>query len=94
MPLEREVKLSASPAFRMPPLDDLGDDVLVVPREAERLETVYFDTSDLRLARWGVSLRHRGGQGWTVKLPSEGQGDLLVRDEIDGPGGRGRMAPR
>ena len=93
MTAEREVKLSASPAFRMPPLDDLGDDILVVPRDAERLETVYFDTSDLRLARWGVSLRHRGGEGWTVKLPSEGDGDLLVRDEMTFPGDEAAAPP-
>ena len=86
MVAEREVKLSASPAFRMPTLDDLGDDVLIVPREAERLETVYFDTGDLRLARWGISLRHRRGQGWTVKLPLGGEGDLLIRDELTVPG--------
>ena len=93
MAAEREVKLSASPAFRMPSLDDLGDDVLVVPREAERLETVYFDTDDLRLARWGISLRHRGGQGWTVKLPSEAEGDLLIRDELTVPGDDGSAPP-
>jgi CHAD domain-containing protein len=32
------------------------------------METVYYDTPDLRLARWGVSLRHRAGEGWTLKL--------------------------
>ena len=58
----------------MPPLDDLGDDVLVIPHDPARLETVYFDTGDLRLARWGISLRHREGQGWTVKLPPEDDG--------------------
>lgn len=87
MPPEREVKLGASPAFRMPSLDELGDDVLTIPRDPERLETVYFDTDDLRLARWGVSLRHREGQGWTTKLPAEnGDRDLLVRHELTFPG--------
>jgi len=86
MATEREVKLSASPAFRMPSLDDLGDDVLVLPMDPARLRTLYFDTEDLRLARWGVSLRHRDGQGWTVKLPAEGGGDLLIRDELSFPG--------
>ena len=51
--LEREVKLAASPAFRMPSLDELGDDVLTIPRDAERLQTVYFDTQDFRLATVG-----------------------------------------
>jgi CHAD domain-containing protein len=80
---EREVKLAASAAFRMPSLDGLGDDVLTIPHDAERLQTVYFDTPDLRLARWGVSLRHREGQGWTTKLPAEDdQGALLIRGEF------------
>ena len=85
--LEREVKLAASPAFRMPSLDELGDDVLTIPRDPERLQTVYFDTPDFRLARWGVSLRHREGQGWTTKLPAEDAGgDLLIRGEFTFPG--------
>jgi CHAD domain-containing protein len=70
----------------MPPLDDLGDDVLVIPHDPARLETVYFDTGDLRLARWGISLRHREGQGWTVKLPSEDDGVMLSRGEFEFPG--------
>jgi CHAD domain-containing protein len=84
---EREVKLAASAAFRMPSLDGLGDDVLTIPHDAQRLQTVYFDTSDFRLARWGVSLRHREGQGWTTKLPAEdGDGNLLIRGEFTFPG--------
>ncbi len=84
---EKEVKLAASAAFRMPSLDGLGDDVLTIPHDAQRLQTVYFDTPDFRLARWGVSLRHRDGQGWTTKLPpEEGGGDLLIRGEFTFPG--------
>ena len=86
MTAEREVKLAASPAFRMPSLTDLGEDVLSIPQEPVRLSTVYFDTTDFRLARWGVSMRHRDGQGWTVKLPADAQGDLLVRGEFVFPG--------
>src|SRR4249919_487855 len=85
--LEREVKLAASPAFRMPSLDELGDDVLTIPRDPERLQTVYLDTQDFRLARWGVSLRHREGHGWTTKLPTDDdRGDLLIRGEFTFPG--------
>nr|MBA2641326.1 CYTH and CHAD domain-containing protein [Actinomycetota bacterium] len=81
-PAEREVKLAAASSFRMPTLDRLADDITSSPREPERLSTTYLDTDDLRLARWGVSLRHRVGEGWTVKLPSEGNGALLVRSEL------------
>src|SRR6266496_3011463 len=85
--VEREVKLAVSPAFTMPSLDELGDDVLTIPNDPERLQTVYFDTGDFRLARWGVSLRHREGQGWTTKLPPQDEGnDLLVRGEFTFPG--------
>ena len=51
------------------------------------METVYYDTPDLRLARWGVSLRHRAGEGWTLKLapPPSAPGKpaaVLERDEL------------
>src|SRR5713226_941994 len=96
--LEREVKLGAGPAFHLPDLNGVVDGVTVTPPEVVRLETVYYDTSDLRLARWGVSLRHRAGEGWTLKLPpspqrGEGSGEgreqarLLERDEITFQGG-------
>ena len=92
--MEREVKLAASPAFRMPSLDELGDDILTIPCDPERLETVYFDTGDFRLARWGVSLRHREGQGWTTKLPPQDEGnDLLVRGEFTFPGDNSSAPP-
>src|SRR5260370_8397107 len=90
--LEREVKLGAGPAFHLPDLNGVVDGVTVTPPEVVRLETVYYDTPDLRLARWGVSLRHRAGEGWTLKLPpaaAVGQppGQLLERDEITFQGG-------
>jgi CHAD domain-containing protein len=90
--LEREVKLGAGPAFHLPDLSGVLDGVTVTPPEAVRLETVYYDTPDLRLARWGVSLRHRAGEGWTLKLPpsqaaGQAQGALLERDELVFQGG-------
>ena len=73
-------------------MEGLGDAVVAVPREPERLSTTYLDTEDLRLARWGVSFRHRPGEGWTVKLPPQGDGALLVRDELTFAG-NGRRPP-
>lgn len=94
MPREREVKLAAPAAFRMPSLDGLGDDVLTIPHDAQRLQTVYFDTPEFRLARWGVSLRHREGQGWTTKLPAEeGSDNLLIRGEFTFPGEEATTPP-
>ena len=82
-PVERELKLTAAPTFQMPSLEGLADGIRAVPSEAERLWTTYFDTDDLRLARWGMSMRHRPGQGWTVKLPpARHGGPVLARPEI------------
>ncbi|HYR62682.1 MAG TPA: CYTH and CHAD domain-containing protein [Actinomycetota bacterium] len=88
---EREVKLSAPAGFRWP---GFGDETALVatPLAKRTYQTAYFDTPDLRLARWGCSLRHRSGEGWTLKLPSSnsgsdsgghgaGRGPLLVRGE-------------
>src|SRR5476649_1592956 len=97
--LEREVKLGAGPAFHLPDLNGVVDGATVTAPEAVRLETVYYDTADLRLARWGVSLRHRAGEGWTLKLPpihptSDGQAaPLLERDELNFQGGAKKPPP-
>jgi CHAD domain-containing protein len=82
---ERELKLSVSASFVMPGLEGLHDGVALVPWAPEDVWTVYFDTEDLRLARWGVSMRHRLGQGWTVKLSPEVEDDVLVRPELTFP---------
>ena len=78
---ERELKLAAASDFRMPSIYGLaGTTVRSAP--PERNDTTYYDTDDLRLARWGASLRHRPGEGWTVKLPAERNAPFLVRPEI------------
>jgi CHAD domain-containing protein len=86
MNLERELKLVVPPTFRMPEMDGIVPGVRAAPQEPRFLEATYFDTADLRLARWGASLRHRGGQGWTVKLAAGGTGDVLLREEHPFPG--------
>jgi len=90
--LEREVKLGAGPAFHLPDLSGVVNGIAVDVPETVRLETVYFDTPDLRLARWGVSLRRRAGEGWTLKLsnPPAAPGKpatILERDELTFQGG-------
>ncbi len=90
MKVEREVKLSVEPGFRLPveptaqyTFRDASDDV-------ERFVTVYHDTEDLRLVRWGAALRYRAAEGWTVKLPGKVEGSVIERHEHPFPGGPSR----
>jgi CHAD domain-containing protein len=78
---EREAKLATPVGFALPVLDGPDDGLVAEPLAPRRLRTTYYDTADLRLARWGASLRHRPGEGWTVKLPEGREGVLLVRAE-------------
>ena len=91
MKLEREVKLAAWGGFVLPAFDDLAPDLSVEPLKTKKLDATYYDTRDLRLARAGVSLRHRLGDDppWTVKLPDDEAGPAMSRREItfDGPAG-------
>jgi CHAD domain-containing protein len=91
MKLEREVKLAAWGGFAVPALDDVAPDVTVEALKAKKLDATYYDTRDLRLARAGVSLRHRVGDDptWTVKLPEGDRGPIMSRREIpfEGPAG-------
>jgi CHAD domain-containing protein len=86
---EKEVKLGAHAGFELPALEDVADDVSAVARAPRTLLAVYYDTPDLRLARWDVTVRHRTGDGtgWQVKLPEGDDGPALVRRELtfDGP---------
>ncbi|HYM96726.1 MAG TPA: CYTH domain-containing protein, partial [Candidatus Sulfotelmatobacter sp.] len=63
------MKLAVAPGFHLPALDGVIAGASVAPAEDVRLETIYYDTPDFRLARWGCSLRLREGEGWTLKLP-------------------------
>jgi CHAD domain-containing protein len=88
--IEREAKLVAPPGLAIPDMNGLvpGATARVLP--VERLDATYYDTADLRLARSGITVRHRGGESgptWTVKLPEDDRGPDLVRREIrfEGP---------
>lgn len=83
---EREVKLAAAASFRLPALEQVAEGVDAEEKPARRVAATYLDTDDLRLTRWGVSLRHRTSDGWTVKLPHGGDARMLVRDEFVFPG--------
>jgi CHAD domain-containing protein len=90
---EREVKLGADPSFRLPTLEGAADGMGAEAKPALRVSSTYFDTDDLRLTRWGVSLRFRTNDGWTVKLPQASEGAALVREELVFPGTTRRLPP-
>ncbi|MCM0678744.1 CHAD domain-containing protein, partial [Micromonospora phytophila] len=91
--VEEEQKYEVDDDHALPDLSPAvpeGGAVRAAP--AVTLVATYFDTADLRLARAGVSLRHREGDElpWTVKLPTGTPG---VRHEISRPGPAGAVPP-
>ena len=90
MNLEREVKLTVGPLFHLPDLSEVLDGFSAEGEGVQRFVTSYYDTQDLRLARWGCSLRYRTGDGWTVKLPATALSDTLAREEHHFEAGPGR----
>lgn len=88
--LEHEAKLLAPADFELPDLSGLVSGAVAASMPSRHLDAVYYDTCDLRLARWGITLRYRTGEPgppWTVKLPQGEHGPALRRREIsvDGP---------
>ena len=88
--IEDELKLSVSGPFSLPDLTTQGIPGLADVRAAgvRTLRATYWDTSDLRLARNGLTLRYRTGEDvppWQLKIPvpSRGRG---VREELGEPG--------
>ncbi|MFC4021361.1 CHAD domain-containing protein [Micromonospora sp. GCM10011542] len=91
--VEEEQKYEADDAYVLPDLSataPAGGRVRELPPVT--LVASYLDTVDLRLARAGVSLRHRQGDEppWTVKLPTDTPG---IRHEISRAGPTGEPPP-
>ena len=84
--VERERKLEAPEAFSLARLEPRLENYVASPVSWKRLHTVYWDTDDLRLSRWGCSLRFRRGEGWTLKLPAPPHEGALYREEHEFPG--------
>src|SRR5207248_11341998 len=59
---ERGVKLAAPAGFRLPRLDGLVEGLTATPIPRRSLTATYYDTADLRLARWGLTVRYRTGR--------------------------------
>lgn len=82
---EREIKLIVPADFELPALDTDSTGVAsVVEADPQDLTASYFDTSDLRLLSYGITIRRRTGEApeavWTLKLPVNG--DPTLRAEI------------
>jgi CHAD domain-containing protein len=87
--VERELKFIAARELDLESVvADVDDGLTADEPETRQLHATYYDTTDLRLARSGASLRHRDDDGWTVKLPRP-SGVALERSElhVDGPAG-------
>ena len=89
---EHELKFSPGPLFEVPDLNTIPGVCADAPEEI-RLQAVYFDTDDFRLARAGASLRHRDAEGWTVKLPVAHDTSSLTRTEHQVSGEAGDDPP-
>jgi CHAD domain-containing protein len=68
--LRLEVPITFSPE----PLDGIDASGAMIAEPVRRLRTTHWDTSDLRLARWGVALEHSADSGWMLRLASTGEG--------------------
>lgn len=81
---EVEVKMRVASDFDCTPyLQDLPGATLVGPHTAQ-LSATYYDTAELTLLRWGITLRRREGgtdAGWHLKLPVTDDQDG-ARDEL------------
>ncbi|MFL6142928.1 MAG: CHAD domain-containing protein [Labedaea sp.] len=85
---ETERKYELGTGVRVPALDRVPGVARETGSRPERLDAVYFDTKDLRLARAGLTLRRRTGgpdQGWHLKVPAGPDTRAEVRVPLDGP---------
>lgn len=80
---EVELKFRVHGLFRLPDLHTVAGVADVDELGSVELQSAYFDTPDLRLAREGITLRRRTGDddGWQLKVPVD-PAHPGVRDEI------------
>ena len=90
--LEVERKFRVHGLFRMPDLAAVEGVAAVRERPTLHLAATYYDTSDLRLVRSGITLRRREGgkdDGWHLKLPASDE----AREELSLPLSAGKHGP-
>lgn len=83
--IERKFRVHAM--FRMPALQDIAGMGGLSEEPTRNMTAVYYDTADLRLFRWKITLRRREGgpdEGWHLKLPVDDRDDG-ARDELQLP---------
>jgi len=83
--VEVEAKLTVGEGFKMVDLTEVVAGAVATAQPARELGAVYFDTADLELTRWGITLRHRTGEPghpWMLKLPRGADQAVLARDEL------------
>lgn len=84
---EVERKFRVPAGFVLPDFTGVTGVHRVEARPTFSMTNAYYDTPDLRLFRWGITLRRREGgpdEGWHLKLPVIGR-EEGVRDEIQAP---------
>jgi CHAD domain-containing protein len=91
--VERELKLEVPDRFSLARMEPQLDGYVASAVRFQRLHTVYYDTPDLRLTRWGCSLRFRLGEGWTLKIPVPRRSVGLVLEEQVFPGDARTIPP-
>lgn len=87
--MERELKMLAGDEVDVTGVEHAVEGLTAGAPTVRRLTAHYYDTATLSLARSGLTLRHRVGEGpgtWTLKLPVESAGSALARTELDLPG--------
>ncbi|MFZ2032887.1 MAG: hypothetical protein WAW53_03935, partial [Candidatus Dormiibacterota bacterium] len=72
--LGRALRLEVPITFSPEPLEGIDESAAVIAEPARKLRNTHWDTADLRLARWGVSLEYSGDSGWVLRLPSTAEG--------------------
>jgi CHAD domain-containing protein len=79
---ETELKAILSDSDELPDLSGAIDGATLGAVEERLIVDTYYDTADLRLARWGCTVRYRQGDGWVVKIPRSSKGLVVDRDEL------------
>lgn len=96
MSTEREAKLIAPSELQLPSLEEVIAGVTSCALGERHLDAIYYDTTQLHLARRGITLRHRtdeDGPPWILKLPEDESGTALVRHELRFEGSPGNPPP-